>query len=112
MCARVTSLLLHVNCCARSFDRADTHSLTLQVVLGMLHMAMTCFASVAPTSSCCRTATFCAEAVATLNRRLDMAPTDNWFSSNMYPVYYSNSTYHYQSDGWHSTRWGVFNKVF
>lgn len=31
----------------------------------------------------CRTVDFCAEAVQTLNRRLALAPADNWFMSNI-----------------------------
>jgi hypothetical protein len=52
----------------------------------------------------CRTVDFCGEAVATLNRRLEMASADNWFLSNMYPQYYAANTFHYQSDGWLSSR--------
>lgn len=44
------------------------------------------------------------EAIATLNRRVAQASADNWFSSNMYPKYYADNTYHYQSDGWFSDR--------
>lgn len=50
------------------------------------------------------TVDFCGEAVATLNRRLEMASADNWFLSNMYPQYYASNTFHYQSDGWLSSR--------
>jgi hypothetical protein len=47
---------------------------------------------------------FVAEGIATLNRRMAKGSTDNWFTSNMYPSYYMDNTYHYQTDGWMSSR--------
>eukprot|EP00879_Flechtneria_rotunda_P014865 GHRR01015532.1.p1 GENE.GHRR01015532.1~~GHRR01015532.1.p1 ORF type:complete len:444 (+),score=155.17 GHRR01015532.1:980-2311(+) len=51
-----------------------------------------------------RSAQFVSEAISTLNRRVSNASPDNWFSSNMYPDYYADNTFHYQSDGWLSDR--------
>jgi hypothetical protein len=45
-----------------------------------------------------------AEATATLNRRMANSSTANWFSSNMYPAYFMDNTFHYQTDGWLSSR--------
>jgi hypothetical protein len=53
---------------------------------------------------CCRSAEFVAEGIATLNRRMAAGPADNWFASNLYPKYYADNTFHYQSDGWMSDR--------
>ncbi|KAI8475763.1 MAG: S-adenosyl-L-methionine-dependent methyltransferase [Monoraphidium minutum] len=47
---------------------------------------------------------FINEAVGTLNRRLSEADASNWFSSDMYPKYYMDNTFHYQTDGWLSPR--------
>lgn len=53
---------------------------------------------------CDRGARFVAEATATLTRRLANGSTANWFSSNMYPPYFMDNTFHYQTDGWLSSR--------
>ncbi|KIZ07181.1 hypothetical protein MNEG_0776 [Monoraphidium neglectum] len=47
---------------------------------------------------------FVGEAIGTLNRRIAQADASNWFSSSMYPKYYMDNTYHYQTDGWLSSR--------
>ncbi|WIA35683.1 hypothetical protein OEZ86_004089 [Tetradesmus obliquus] len=51
-----------------------------------------------------KSAQFVAEGVATLNRRMAQGPANNWFASNLYPQYYADNTFHYQSDGWMSDR--------
>lgn len=50
-----------------------------------------------------RTLTFIDEAVATFSRRSRNQADELWMKSDMYPSYYTNS-YHYQSDGWLSSR--------
>eukprot|EP00775_Hariotina_reticulata_P007520 gene7520-7731_t len=47
---------------------------------------------------------FVSEAIGTLDRRINQASTDNWFASNLYPQYYADNTFHYQKDGWLSSR--------
>ncbi|GBF94272.1 S-adenosyl-L-methionine-dependent methyltransferase [Raphidocelis subcapitata] len=51
-----------------------------------------------------KAATFVGEAVETLNRRLSRGDTSPWFNSTMYPDYYMQNTFHYQTDGWLSAR--------
>lgn len=51
-----------------------------------------------------KTASFVGEAVGTLTRRLSEVDASNWFSSKMYPGYYMDNTFHYQTDGWLSPR--------
>eukprot|EP00878_Enallax_costatus_P019970 GHUV01021087.1.p1 GENE.GHUV01021087.1~~GHUV01021087.1.p1 ORF type:complete len:502 (+),score=114.24 GHUV01021087.1:180-1685(+) len=50
-----------------------------------------------------RSAQFFSEAIYTLNRRINNADPNNWFSTNMYPKYYADNTFHYQTDGWFSS---------
>ncbi|KAF6266375.1 S-adenosyl-L-methionine-dependent methyltransferase [Scenedesmus sp. NREL 46B-D3] len=54
-----------------------------------------------------KSAQFVAEGIATLNRRMAQGSADNWFQSNLYPKYYADNTFHYQSDGWMSDRCGA-----
>jgi ubiquinone/menaquinone biosynthesis C-methylase UbiE len=51
-----------------------------------------------------RTLAFVREAVATLDRRVKRADTSNWLESPLFPAYYADSTFHYQSGGWLTSR--------
>jgi hypothetical protein len=49
---------------------------------------------------------FVSEAVATLDRRMAGGSPGNWLSSNLgYPQYYMDGTFHYQPDGWLSSKY-------
>lgn len=45
--------------------------------------------------------------MATLDRRMAGGSPSNWLDSNLgYPDYYMQGTFHYQPDGWLSTKCG------
>ncbi len=48
---------------------------------------------------------FFEEATTALKRKASSGSTDNWITrSGMYPEYYLQNTFHYQTDGWLSQR--------